>query len=281
MGGEPGRTLALAQPGADPSPLGLGQLHQLVEAVGIKQQQPTEALQLIPQLALAWVCRSRGGTQARSKNHRIKSFQGPGLLQGVLVEEHHMGLAGPKPRGPSFGHQGLEAAAAAGASPLEAELGGAEIAGATGHHQQATAAIFAGGRIQRRPRRRGPIRRPQGQGLARGQGGQLGGRQAQVDALQLAHPGQGAVLDQALLEQAQAVGGAGPGGGAAEQPAAIAAEARGHIDGHEGPWSLLVAPCQQAGQGRFERAPLADAEKPIDPEGAIARIGFFLQQRNP
>ena len=109
----------------------------------------------------------------------------------------------------------------------------------------------------------------------------MGGRQPQVDALQLAHPGQGAVLDQALLEQAQAVGGAGPGGGAAEQPAAITAEARGHIDGHQGPWLLLVAPRQQAGQGRFGRAPLADAEKRIDPEGAIARIGFSLQLRNP
>ena len=117
MGGEPGRTLALAQPGADPNPLGLAQVRQLVEAVGIEQQQPSEALQLVPQLALAWVCRSRVGSQARSKNHRIKSLQGPGRLQGVLFEQHHMGLAGPKPRGPSFGHQGLEAAAAAGASP--------------------------------------------------------------------------------------------------------------------------------------------------------------------
>ena len=127
-----------------------------------------------------------------------------------------MGLAGPKPWRSSRGHQGLEAAAAAGASPLQAELGGAQIAGAAGYHQQATAPVFAGGRIQRRPGGRGPIRRPEGQGLAGGQGCQQGRRQAQVDPLQLAHPGQGGVLDQTLLEQSQAVGDAGPGGGAAD-----------------------------------------------------------------
>ena len=151
MGGQPGRTLALAQPLARSSSLVLVQIRQPVEAIGIEQQEPRETLQLIPQLLmvlLAWVCQSLvRGSQTRSNNHRIKSLQGPGQLQGGGIEHHHMGLAGTKPRRSNLGHQGLEAAAAAGASPLQAELGGARIARAPGHNQQASATIFAGGRI--------------------------------------------------------------------------------------------------------------------------------------
>ena len=97
----------------------------------------------------------------------------------------------------------------------------------------------------------------------------------------MAHPSQGAVLDQALLEQSQAIGGAGPGGGTAKQPAAVTAEAGGHIDGHQGPWPPLVAPRQQGRDGVVNWAPLADAKEAINPEGAIAWIGLPLQQRNP
>ena len=172
MGRQPGWALALTQPLAGARFQALAQLCQPVEAIGIEQQEPPEPLQLVPQLLLAGISLPLACPQARSKHHRIKSLQGPGRFQGGRIQQDYMGLAGPKSGRSCFGHQGLEAAAAAGTSPLQAELGGAWIAGAAGHHQQATAAIFAGGRFQRGPGGRGPIRRPEGQGLAGGQGGQ-------------------------------------------------------------------------------------------------------------
>ena len=106
-----------------------------------------------------------------------------------------MGLAGPETFCHRIGNLGLEAAAAAGAGPRQAELGGAWIAGAAGHHEQAAAPIFAGNRIQWRPGGRASIGGRQGQGCPTGQGGQLGVSNAQVDSLQLTHPSQGRVLD--------------------------------------------------------------------------------------
>ena len=170
-----------------------------------------------------------------------------------------------------------QAAAAAGAGPEQAEMGGAAIGVAAGHHQHPPAPVFAGGFRQGRPGRSGCIPGLQQQRLLARQARQQRSRQTDLDPLQLPHPGQGAVLHQPLLDQADAAGEGGAGRTAPQGPAAVGAEAAGHIDRHQGAAVHPAPLLQQPADPCFQRPVLADAEQRVDPDRRIVGGWCLLQ----
>ena len=267
MGRQPGGSPALLQPAAR----SLRSPGQVVEAIGIEHQQPRELLQLCPGGG-----RWRLRPQARAQQQRI---QAP--LQLIQFAPHHMGEAQPEPLGQRCRQLRLQAAAAAGAGAGQGQGRRPGVAVAAGDHQQPPAPVFARRLLRQRPGRRGQIRRAQAARGAAGQGGQGLRGQAQLQPLQLSHPGQGGVLHQPLLAQPQAVGGGGGGGHLAEGPAAVAAEAGGGIDRHQPPGLPALTLRQQGLQHRAGAAVLAGAEQSIDPQGRRPGIGRLRQLGHP
>ena len=193
---------------------------------------------------------------------------------------HHVRQALPELRSHGLRQHGPQAAAAAGARPLQAEGGSTAVGIAARHHQQTATGVLACGGRRDRPGDAALIIRLQQQRLPAGQRRQQARRQAQIDALQLSHPGQRVVLHQALFDQADAAGEGCTGTAVAQGAAAVGAEAAGHIDGDQAVGTLPAAGLQQSADRLLQRAALADAEQGIKPHGRIRWIRRLLQGRN-
>ena len=299
MGRNPAGTQPAAQPGrwADAKLPGDGPC-QAIETIGIQQQQGRRSLQGLPKVELgagnlfidastanSFFANSRAANRffvnsqadAGPQHQGIESLQisalqlaegeaaGRPAAQAAL--DHHLGLRLPQASRHGFGQGGPHTAATAGGGPGQGQGGGAAVAVAAGHQQQPAAAVFAQGGIKRQARQLRQIGHRQGQGLLLRQAIQQGPGQSQVDALQLPHPAEGLVLHQTGLDQADRVGGAGPGRHRPQQPAAVGAEARGYIHRHQG-GGLQPLPLRQQGfDGGPGGAPLADAKQGVDPQG--------------
>ena len=171
-----------------------------------------------------------------------------------------MGVLLPEVGCQAGGQGSVQAAATAAAGPGKGQAGGSPEGLAAGQQQQSAPLIFAGGRIQGWPGPFGQIPLAQPQRGVVWQGVQQGPGQTQVDSLQFPHRRQGLVLHQPALDQANGVGGDCLGPHRAGGPAAVGAEARGHIHSHQGPRPLPLAGLQQHPDPFAGGALLADAQ---------------------
>ena len=191
---------------------------QAVEPIGIQQQQASEILQLSFECAAA---------QPGAIGHRIEALQGR-----LWLGQQHMGQHLPELLGQGLWHHPFQPTNAAAAGGFQAQPRGTEVVAAAGKHPQPAPSVLGGGQRRLRPGGAAAeqIRAPQAQARLLPQAGQNRCRQAQGDALLLAHPGHGAVLPEASLPQPNDQAALAAGGAIAGGLACVAIEAAGAID---------------------------------------------------